>query len=95
VLTLAAAVCWFAGTEWGILAACLLTVCYLASLWRHPWRTCAKCDGAKGNQGDVWKGTHGRCRVCDGNGRYPRWGVRFLTPGRARDLRNGILGRYG
>jgi DnaJ-class molecular chaperone len=75
-----------------VLIAAVAVVVYLVSLRVFPWWTCSRCKGSEVRRGRGL--AHGRCRRCDGAGRYPRTGVRVLMPGRARDMIGGGRGRH-
>jgi hypothetical protein len=76
---------------WLILAAAavIAAAVYGVSLRLHPWAPCRRCSGGGRSRDRVWRKAHGTCRACGGRGRHPRFGVRVLTPGRARRLTEG------
>jgi hypothetical protein len=69
-----------------VLAAALGTGAYLISLRRHPWWKCRRCEGSGKARARSGRGAYGTCPGCGGRGRKPRAGIRFLDPGRAREM---------
>lgn len=89
------AVLWLGDWWWGLAATAALAGLYAWSVYRHPWRPCWRCNASGDRQDPVFGGARGRCKTCEDERQFLRWGVRFFTPSRAADLRDGILGRYG
>lgn len=61
-----------------VLAALIVTVCYLVSCWFWPFGACRKCDGT-GKRRSPSRRFFGDCRRCDGTGRRLRTGRRLIT----------------
>lgn len=75
-----------------VLVIAVLVVVYLVSLVIHPWWNCPTCGGSEVTPGPGR--SHRRCLRCEGNGRYPRLGVKILMPGTARKMRAGEKGTF-
>jgi hypothetical protein len=54
-------------------------VVYYISLLTHPARSCWSCGGSTRHRGMVWAYGSRPCQKCDGTGRHPRWGTRFVN----------------
>lgn len=77
-----------------LVISAVITGAYWYSVWRRPYRPCWRCNGRKANVSTRWwRGTYGRCHVCNGSGDRLRWGVRVLTPGAYRAIRSGQKGK--
>jgi DnaJ-class molecular chaperone len=67
-------------------AAALAVAVYSVSLRIHPWVPCRACDGSGKTKDRIWKSATGTCAACGGRGKRPRFGIRILQRGRAREM---------
>lgn len=75
---------WLLALVWWAVHAIL----YGWSIWRRPVLRCWRCGGSGSHNKDrIWTWGQGDCLRCGTQGRYLRFGVKVLTPGRAARLR--------
>ena len=79
------------GTPGVILGCIAAAAAWGGSLHFKEWQKCPKCKGKSMLPGLVASNSLSFCPRCEGtSGRVVRWGVRFLRPGRARELLSGV-----